>query len=51
MAVERRPKDVDGTTEVVALVVLAAGVFAGIGSIRLASGIIALVGGRDSVVV
>jgi uncharacterized membrane protein (DUF4010 family) len=35
-------QDVDGTTEVVALVVLAAGVLAGIGSIRLASGIIAL---------
>ena len=34
--------DVDGTTEVAALVVLAAGVLAGIGSIRLASGIIAL---------
>ena len=36
-------QDVDGTTEVAALVVLAAGLFAGIGSIRLASGIIALV--------
>jgi uncharacterized membrane protein (DUF4010 family) len=35
-------QDVDGTTEVVALVVLAAGVLAGIGSLRLASGIIAL---------
>jgi len=35
-------QDVDGTTEVAALVVLAAGVLAGIGSIRLASGIIAL---------
>ena len=35
-------QDVDGTTEVVALVVLAAGVLAGVGSIRLASGIIAL---------
>jgi uncharacterized membrane protein (DUF4010 family) len=34
--------DVDATTEVVALVVLAAGVLAGIGSVRLASGIIAL---------
>lgn len=36
-------KDVDGTTEVAALVVLAAGVLAGIGSVRLASGVIALV--------
>ena len=36
-------QDVDGTTEVAALVVVAAGVLAGIGSIRLASGIIALV--------
>ena len=35
--------DIDGTTEVAALVVLAAGVFAGMGSIRLASGTIALV--------
>ena len=35
--------DTDGTTEVAALVVLAAGVIAGIGSVRLASGIIALV--------
>jgi uncharacterized membrane protein (DUF4010 family) len=34
--------DVDATTEVAGLVVLAAGVFAGIGSFRLASGIIAL---------
>src|SRR6185503_17845614 len=34
--------DIDGTTEVAALVVLAAGIFAGIGSIRLASGIFAL---------
>lgn len=34
--------DIDGTTEVAALVVLAAGVLAGMGSIRLASGIIAL---------
>ena len=35
-------QDIDGTTEVAALVVLAAGVLAGVGSIRLASGIIAL---------
>jgi uncharacterized membrane protein (DUF4010 family) len=35
-------QDIDGTTEVAALVVLAAGVLAGIGSIRLASGIIAI---------
>jgi uncharacterized membrane protein (DUF4010 family) len=35
-------QDIDGTTEVAALVVLAAGVLAGMGSIRLASGIIAL---------
>lgn len=35
-------KAIDGTTEVVALVVLAAGVFAGIGSVRLASAIIAI---------
>jgi uncharacterized membrane protein (DUF4010 family) len=35
--------DIDGTTEVAALVVLAAAVLAGLGSIRLASGIIALV--------
>lgn len=34
--------DVDGTTEVAALVVMAAGVMAGIGAYRLASGIIAL---------
>lgn len=34
--------DVDATTEVAGLVVLAAGVFAGIGSFQLASGIIAL---------
>lgn len=34
--------DIDGTTEVAALVVLAAGVLAGIGSIRMASGIIAV---------
>jgi uncharacterized membrane protein (DUF4010 family) len=33
---------IDGTTEVAALVVLAAGIFAGIGSIRLASAIIAI---------
>jgi uncharacterized membrane protein (DUF4010 family) len=36
-------QDVDGTTEVAALVVVAAGLLAGIGSVRLASGIIALV--------
>ena len=36
-------QDIDGTTEVAALIVLAAGVLAGIGSIRLASGIIAIV--------
>jgi uncharacterized membrane protein (DUF4010 family) len=36
-------QDIDGTTEVAALVVLAAGVIAGTGSVRLASGIIALV--------
>ena len=35
-------QDIDGTTEVAALVVLAAGVLAGIGSVRLASGIVAL---------
>ena len=35
--------DIDGTTEVAALVVLAAGLLAGMGAIRLASGIIALV--------
>lgn len=34
--------DIDGTTEVAALVVLAAGVLAGTGSIRLASAIVAL---------
>ena len=34
--------DVDGTTEVAALVVLAAGVLAGLGAVRLASGIIAI---------
>ena len=36
-------QDVDGTTEVAALVVVAAGMLAGIGSVQLASGIIALV--------
>ena len=36
-------QDVDGTTEVAALVVLAAGVMAGTGAVRLASGVIALV--------
>lgn len=35
-------RDIDGTTEVAALVVLAAGVLAGIGSIRLASAVIAI---------
>lgn len=35
--------DIDGTTEVAALVVLAAGVLAGTGSLRLASGVIAVV--------
>jgi uncharacterized membrane protein (DUF4010 family) len=35
-------QDIDGTTEVAALVVLAAGLLAGTGSVRLASGIIAL---------
>lgn len=35
-------QDIDGTTEVVALVVLAAGVLAGIGSVRLASAIVAI---------
>ena len=35
-------QDVDGTTEVAALVVLAAGFLAGTGAVRLASGIIAL---------
>jgi uncharacterized membrane protein (DUF4010 family) len=34
--------DIDGTTEIAALVVLAAGLLAGMGSVRLASGIIAL---------
>lgn len=41
MAASRQ--DVDGTTEVAALVVLAAGVIAGAGFVRLASGVIALV--------
>ena len=36
-------RDIDGTTEVAALLVLTAGLLAGMGSIRLASGIIALV--------
>jgi uncharacterized membrane protein (DUF4010 family) len=35
-------QDVDGTTEIAALVVMAAGILAGIGAYRLASGIIAL---------
>jgi uncharacterized membrane protein (DUF4010 family) len=35
-------QDVDGTTEVAALIVLAAGVLAGMGHVRLASGIIAV---------
>lgn len=35
-------QDIDGTTEVAALIVLAAGMLAGMGSIRIASGIIAL---------
>lgn len=35
-------RDIDGTTEVAALVVLAAGVLSGIGSIRIASGIVAI---------
>jgi uncharacterized membrane protein (DUF4010 family) len=35
-------EDIDGTTEVAALVVLAAGLLAGSGAIRLASGVIAL---------
>lgn len=35
-------QDIDGTTEVAALVVLAAGLLSGMGSVRLASGIIAL---------
>ena len=37
-------QDVDGTTEVAALVVLAAGVLAGTGSLRLASAIITIRG-------
>jgi uncharacterized membrane protein (DUF4010 family) len=40
--VARSRHDIDGTTEVAALVVLAAGVLAGSGAIRLASAIIAL---------
>jgi len=36
-------RDIDGTTEVAALVVLAAGVLSGLGSVRLASAIFALV--------
>jgi uncharacterized membrane protein (DUF4010 family) len=36
-------RDVDGTTEVAALIVVTAGLLAGIGSIRLASGVIAIV--------
>lgn len=35
-------QDIDGTTEVAALVVLAAGVLSGLGAVRLASGIIAI---------
>ena len=35
-------QDIDGTTEVAALTVLAAGLLAGLGSVRLASGMIAL---------
>jgi uncharacterized membrane protein (DUF4010 family) len=35
-------QDIDGTTEVAALVVLAAGLLAGIGSVALASGVIAI---------
>jgi uncharacterized membrane protein (DUF4010 family) len=35
-------QDIDGTTEVAALIVVASGLLAGLGSIRLASGIIAL---------
>ena len=41
--VARSRTDIDGTTEVAALVVLSAGVLAGMGLITLASGIIALV--------
>ncbi len=40
--VARSRQDIDGTTEVAALVVLAAGVVAATGSVRLASGIIAI---------
>jgi uncharacterized membrane protein (DUF4010 family) len=40
--VARSREDIDGTTEVAALVVLAAGLLAGVGSVRLASGIIAI---------
>ena len=40
-------RDIDGTTEVAALVVLAAGVLSGIGAIRIASGIIALLRAGD----
>src|SRR5262249_17990349 len=36
-------QDIDGTTEVAALVVLAAGLLAGVGSVTLASGAIAIV--------
>jgi uncharacterized membrane protein (DUF4010 family) len=36
-------QDIDGTTEVAALAVVAAGVVAGVGAVRLASGIVALV--------
>jgi uncharacterized membrane protein (DUF4010 family) len=42
MVVDGGRHDIDGTTEVAALVVLAAGLLAGIGSVRLASGIIAI---------
>jgi uncharacterized membrane protein (DUF4010 family) len=35
-------RDIDGTTEVAALIVVAAGLLAGMGSIRLASGVVAL---------
>lgn len=40
--IARSRQDVDGTTEAAALVVLAAGVLAGIGSLRIASGIVAI---------
>ena len=40
--IARSRQDVDGTTEAAALVVLAAGVLAGMGSLRTASGIIAI---------